>query len=53
MPLARIDLAEGNPANYRRTIGEEALRIQRPCGARIASGAIGSCDLSIWKAGKD
>ena len=23
MPLARIDLAEGNPANYRRTIGEE------------------------------
>ena len=22
MPLARIDLAEGNPAGYRRTIGE-------------------------------
>src|SRR5260370_38433703 len=52
MPLARIDLAEGNPANYRRTIGED-LRIQRPCGARIAAGVIGSCDSSKWKAGKD
>ena len=41
MPLARIDLAEGNPANYRRAFGD--LRIQRPCGARIAAGAIESC----------
>jgi hypothetical protein len=36
MPLARIDLAEGNPANYRRAFGD--LRFQRPCGARVAAG---------------
>jgi hypothetical protein len=45
MPLARIDLAEGNPANYRRAIGED-LWIRRPCGARIAAGATESRDSS-------
>ena len=52
MPLTRIDLAEGNPANDRRAIGEDR-RIQRPCGARIAAGAVGLSGSSKWKAGKD
>jgi len=53
MPLDPIDLAAGNPANYRKAHRRRSSTDSATCGARTASGASDRAMSSTWKAGKD